>query len=47
MRVRKVDGLPVLNAYGVVIGMITRTDMLDHLVRILEPVDNSAFDLFM
>ncbi|KAL0477763.1 hypothetical protein AKO1_013881 [Acrasis kona] len=36
MRVSKVGGLPVMRAQKVV-GIVTHTDCLDHLIRILEP----------
>jgi len=38
LRVAKVGGLPVLNLDGKLVGIITRTDLLDHLIRILEPI---------
>jgi CBS domain-containing protein len=38
MRVSGVNGLPVVDVQEKVIGVVTRTDLLDHLTRILEPV---------
>jgi len=35
MRSRKVGGIPVLRA-GVLVGIITETDLLDHLIELLE-----------
>lgn len=35
MRSRKVGGIPVLRA-GVLVGIITETDLLDHLIEMLE-----------
>ncbi len=39
MRIRNVGGLPVLNSEGNLVGIVSRRDMLDHLIRILEPLD--------
>lgn len=44
MRVSNVGGLPVLNSKGKVIGVCTRRDLLDHLIRILEPIETSPVD---
>eukprot|EP01111_Echinosteliopsis_oligospora_P001998 TRINITY_DN12916_c0_g1_i1.p1 TRINITY_DN12916_c0_g1~~TRINITY_DN12916_c0_g1_i1.p1 ORF type:complete len:149 (-),score=31.72 TRINITY_DN12916_c0_g1_i1:9-455(-) len=39
MRVSKVGGLPVLDSEkDIVIGIVTRGDMLDEVIRLLEPV---------
>ena len=38
MRVSKVGGLPVLDNNGSLVGICTGSDLLDHLIRILEPV---------
>jgi acetoin utilization protein AcuB len=32
-------GVPVLDKQGQLVGIITRTDMIDHLIRVLEPLD--------
>merc|ERR1711879_841853 len=39
MRVSNVGGVPVLDKQGQLVGIITRTDMIDHLIRVLEPLD--------
>jgi len=39
MRVARVGGLPVVNRDGNLVGIITRSDLIDHLIRILEPVE--------
>ncbi len=39
MRVARVGGLPVVNRTGNLVGIITRSDLIDHLIRILEPVE--------
>jgi len=48
MRVANVGGLPVLDPKtGLLVGMLTRTDLLDHLIRTLEPlVPHQAYDIF-
>ncbi|KAN0019496.1 hypothetical protein ACTFIV_008531 [Dictyostelium citrinum] len=38
MRVTNVGGLPVLDKKGRLIGMVTRSDLLDLLIKVLEPV---------
>jgi len=38
MRVSNVGGLPVVDEKGDLVGIITRTDLLDHLIRLLEPL---------
>jgi len=38
MRVSSVGGLPVVNKAGDVIGIISRTDLLDQLIRMVEPL---------
>jgi len=38
MRVSNVGGLPVVDSKGDLVGICTKTDLLDHLIRILEPV---------
>jgi predicted transcriptional regulator len=38
MRLSKVGGLPVLSKDGKVVGIITRRDCLDHLIRLLDPL---------
>ncbi|EGC32266.1 hypothetical protein DICPUDRAFT_95316 [Dictyostelium purpureum] len=38
MRVSNVGGLPVVDKNGKLIGMVTRSDLLDCLIKILEPV---------
>jgi len=37
MRVANVGGLPVLNDKGDLVGIVTRSDLLDQLIRLLEP----------
>jgi acetoin utilization protein AcuB len=41
IRVRGVGGLPVVNKNGDLVGMITRSDLIDHLIRVLAPYDPS------
>jgi acetoin utilization protein AcuB len=38
MRVSNVGGLPVLTEQGKLVGVVTRTDLLDQLIRIYEPL---------
>eukprot|EP01132_Coremiostelium_polycephalum_P002255 gene2255-2778_t len=38
MRVSNVGGLPVIDQKGKLCGMVTRSDLLDLLIRILEPI---------
>jgi len=38
MRVSKVSGLPVVDKTGLLVGVCTMTDLLDHLIRVLEPI---------
>ncbi|KAL6049442.1 Ribosomal protein S1 [Balamuthia mandrillaris] len=40
MRVSHVGGLPVTDAAGNLVGMCTRTDLLDQLIRVYEPLDS-------
>jgi predicted transcriptional regulator len=41
MRVSGIGGLPVVDKDNKIIGLVTRTDLLDHLVRMLQPVPPS------
>nr|WP_290665162.1 CBS domain-containing protein [Ardenticatena sp.] len=38
MRVARVGGLPVVDEDGALVGILTRSDLIDHLIRLLEPV---------
>ncbi|MDQ7029952.1 MAG: CBS domain-containing protein [Ardenticatenia bacterium] len=42
MRVARVGGLPVVNQAGDLVGIITRSDLIDHLIRLLEPVETTG-----
>ncbi len=42
MRVSSIGGLPVLDSAGLLSGMVTRTDLLDHLIRLMEPLEPST-----
>ncbi|RME09727.1 MAG: CBS domain-containing protein [Ardenticatenia bacterium] len=42
MRVARVGGLPVVERNGALVGILTRSDLIDHLIRLLEPVETSA-----
>jgi len=42
MRISKVGGLPVVDNNGALCGIISTTDLIDHLVRILEPLPITA-----
>jgi len=39
MRVARVGGLPIVDENGVLAGILTRSDLIDHLIRLLEPVE--------
>jgi CBS domain-containing protein len=41
MRVQNVSSLAIENKQGFVIGIITRSDLLDQLIRIYEPIINT------
>jgi len=35
-------GVPVVDSQGALVGMLTRTDLIDHLIRLVEPVEGEA-----
>ncbi len=39
MRVSRIGALPIVNDADQVVGIITRSDMLDQLIRTLEPAE--------
>jgi len=38
IRVSRISGLPVVNNAGILVGICSRADLVDHLIRILEPI---------
>lgn len=42
IRVSNVGGVPVVDSQGALVGMLTRTDLIDHLIRLVEPVEGEA-----
>jgi len=38
LRVSAYNGMPVVNEAGQVVGMLTRSDILDEYIRVVEPL---------